>query len=85
MKIKRELTNREAMHIYKNIWCLEELEFDYKEAKDEFYEELKRAIIGDISYGEFVENVLCEGVDSYDLNVIPFYETYIYLVKRGVV
>ena len=35
MKIKREITNREAMHIYKNIWCLEELEFDYKEARHE--------------------------------------------------
>ena len=85
MKIKRELTNREALHIYKNIWYLEMIEFEDKEEKDSFYEDLKSTIVGDMSYGEFVSNTLCEGIDSYDLMTITFYETYIYLVKKGVV
>ena len=85
MKIKREITKREALHIYKNIWQLESIEFDDSEQKDEFYESLINTIYGDTAYGEFVENILCEGIDSYDLNVLPFYETYEYLKKKGII
>ena len=85
MKIKRELTKREALHIYKNIWQLEIIEFEDSEQKDEFYEYLISTIYGDMSYGEFVENVVCEGIDSYDLSVLPFYETYEYLKKKGII
>ena len=84
MKLKREITNREALHIYKNIWQLEMIEFEDDDEKVEFYEYLKNTIIGDMAYGEFVENIVCEGIDSYDLSVIPFYETYKYLVKKEI-
>jgi hypothetical protein len=42
MKLKREITNREALHIYKNIWQLEMIEFEDNEEKENFYGEKKK-------------------------------------------
>lgn len=73
------------MHIYKNIWQLEMIELEDDEEKENFYEGLKDTIVGSMSYGEFIENTLCEGIDSYDLMTTTFYETYKYLIKKNIV
>jgi hypothetical protein len=67
--MKRDLTNREACHVYREIYLfnldLSLNDFESKEEKDDFYADITEKMNGYIK-GDYSWNDLCEATYCYD-------------------
>ena len=91
--MKRDLSVREACHIYRNILLfnldLSLGDFDYMEEKNDFYKEITDAmnayIKGDASYSELCDTTYCYDDDNEGVSIAAHLKMVEYLQKKGVI
>ena len=91
--VKRDLTTREACHIYRNIYLfdldLSLNDFDDKDEKDYFYkditEKMNLYIKGDVSWNDLCEATYCYDDDERGASIAAQLKCAEYLQSRGVI
>lgn len=91
--VKRELTTREACHIYREIYLfnldLSIEDFDSKEERDYFYkditEKMNAYIKGDASWNDLCEATYCYDDDENGASIASQLKCVEYLQKKGVI
>lgn len=90
---KRDLTTREACHIYREIYLfnldLSLNEFENKEERDDFYKEITQTmnnyIKGDVSWNDLCDATYCYDDDERGASVASQLKLAEYLQKKGVI
>jgi hypothetical protein len=91
--MKRDLTTREACHIYRNIFLfnldLSLSDFDSKEEKDDFYkditEKMNYYIKGDVCWNDLCDATYCYDDDERGPSIASHLKLVEYLQKKGVI
>lgn len=90
---KRDLTTREACHIYREIYLfnldLSLDDFESKEERDDFYQDITKKmndyIKGDCSWNDLCEATYCYDDDESGSSIASQLKCVEYLQKRGVI
>ena len=90
---KRDLTTREACHIYREIFLFDldySLEdFDSREEKEDFYKDITQKmnsyIKGDVSWNDLCEATYCYDDDESGASIASQLKLVEYLQKKGVI
>lgn len=90
--MKRDVTVREACHIYRNILLfnldLSLCDFEDKEERDDFYkditEKMNLYIKGDVDFGSLCDATYCYDDDDEGVSIGAHLKLVEYLQKRGV-
>lgn len=90
---KRDLTTREAYHIYREIYLfnldLSLDDFESKEERDDFYQDITKTmngyIKGDCSWNDLCEATYCYDDDESGASIASQLRCVEYLQKRGVI
>lgn len=91
--MKRDVTTREACHIYRNIFLynldLSLNDFEDKDEKDYFYqditEKMNAYIKGDVGQGTLNDATYCYDDDDFGISIGAHLKLVEYLQKRGVI
>ena len=90
---KRDLTTREACHIYREIYLfnldLSLNDFESKEERDDFYQDITKTmndyIKGDCSWNDLCEATYCYDDDESGASIASQLKCVEYLQKKGVI